>query len=226
MKKTFVLLISVLISHSLFSQQIRVTQDFGLWSGVNIEKKLTEDFEINLEQQLRFYSNVSEFDDYLIELGGKYKMNKNFKLGSNIRYTYNARRRKDSENNYRYNLDLLYKGDLSKSLSIHYRLRYQHEYVNAFSEDQPTNINSSDLRNRVKIKYDINETHKGCISAELFRIREQFREPYFNRVRFYIGDEIRSKLGEFSVSFGYEQEINHTYPLSFFFFKTIYTLKL
>ena len=136
MKKNFIILIYLLVSNTLFSQQVKYTRDFGFWGGINVKKKLSKDFEINLEQQLRFYSDAKKFDDYLIDICGKYKMNKNFKLGSNFRYTYNAKRWKEPENNYRYNFALFYRGDIYSRLTFHYRLSYQHEYENLFSQYQ------------------------------------------------------------------------------------------
>lgn len=189
-------------------------------------KKLSKKFELNLEQQIRFYSEAKEFDDYIIDLGGRYKRNKNFKLGSNLRYTYNSKRWKEAENNYRYNIDLNYKFKILNKFTCYYRLRYQYEYVNVFSEFQSTNINSSAVRNRAKVKYKISKNHKVYFSTELFRLIVIFKEPYYNRVRFYIGDEINCKVGKFSLSLGYEQDINDSFPLTFFFLKTIYTLKL
>lgn len=153
-------------------------------------------------------------------------MNKNFKLGTNLRYTYNSKLWKETENNYRYNLDVLYRGSISDRLVFYYRLRFEHEYVNLFSEQQTTNEDYSTVRNRVKVKYEIHKIHKGYFSAELFRIIEILKAPYFNKVKFYIGDDIKTRIGKIDLSFGYEQEINENYPLSFFYIKSIYTLKL
>ena len=226
MKRPVIILLFLFISNTLFSQQIKVTRDFGIWGGVNIEKEISKKIEVNLEQQLRFYSNATQFDDYIIDFGSKYKINKKFKLGANIRYTYNAKRWKEAENNYRYNLDLLYKGKLSNKVSIRYRLRYQKEYVNLLSEYKRTNIHSSSIRNQIKVQYKADEMNKLFISAELYRLIETFKEPYFNLIRFHLGDNIKTRIGEFNCSVGYAQEINTSYPLSFFFLKTIYTLKL
>lgn len=226
MKRIVVILLYLVISKNLFSQQIKVARDFGIWGGVNIEKEISKKTTINLEQQLRFYSNVTKFDDYIIDFGSKYKINKNFKLGANIRYIHNVKRWTVAENNYRYNLDLLYKGKLSNKLKIYYRLRYQKEYVNLLSEYEEINIHSSSIRNRIKAQFRANKINKLFISAELHRLIEMFKEPYFNLIRFHIGDNIKTKIGEFNCSIGYTQEINTNYPLSFFFLKTIYTLKL
>lgn len=132
MKRLAFMLLSFFISGYLFSQQVKVVKDFGFWGGFNVEKKLSKAFEINLEQQMRFYSAAKKLDDYIINLGGKYIMNKNFKLGANLRYTYNSKLWTEADNNCSYNLDLLYKGDVSKRMTIFYRVRYQHEYVNLY----------------------------------------------------------------------------------------------
>lgn len=226
MKKSIIILFHFLLINNLIAQQIKATRDLGVWGMINIEKKLSKEFEISLDQQLRYYSNATKIDDYIIGVGGKYKMNKNFKLGANLRYTYNAKRWKEAENNYRYNLDLKYKAALSRKIRLYYRLRYQQEFVNLFSEYPTKNIHYSGLRNKIKIRYTLNKKNRLYVSQEFFRRKEIFKNPYFNKMRFYLGDEIKTKIGILSCSFGYEQEINADYPLSFLFLRVAYTLKL
>lgn len=226
MKKAIIIIFYLLISNSIFSQQIKVTRDLGYWAIVNIQKKLSKDFEINLEQQLRFYTNATKIDDYIIDFGSKYKMNKNFKLGANFRYVCNKKRWKETENNYRYNLDLHYKGNMSKKLKLYYRLRYQKDITDVFSATQMTNVNFSSIRNKIKIGYKINKKNRLYFSGEIFRSIEIFKSPYYNKTRFYLGNVIKTKIGNFNCSFGYEKEVNTNYPLSFFFLKTVYTLNL
>jgi hypothetical protein len=225
MKKTLIIIFYLLIPNFIFSQQIKVTRDFGSWAVVNIQKKLSKDFEINLEQQLRFYTNSTKIDDYIIDFGSKYKINKNFKLGANFRYTYNKKRWKETENNYRYNLDLHYKGKVSTKLKLYHRLRYQKNITDVFSVTQ-TNVNLSKIRNKLKIGYKINKNNMLYFSGEIFKSIEIFKTPYFNKTRFYLGDVIKTKIGDFNCSFGYEQEVNTDYPLNFLFLKIVYTLKL
>ena len=160
MKIVTIIILYLIFSKTLFSQQIKVTRDIGAWGGVTIEKEISRGFKINLDQQLRFYTNATKFDDYIIDLGGKHTMNKNFKLGANLRYTYNAKRWKNSENNYRYNLDLKFKSNLTRKLKLHYRLRYQQEYVNLFTEYHSTNIHYSGVRNKLLIQYKANKKNE------------------------------------------------------------------
>lgn len=226
MKKLPLILFYLVFYNNLFSQQIKVVNDIGFWGGINIEKKLSKDFEINLEQQIRLHTNATEIDDYIVDFGGKYKMNKNFKFGANLRYVYNNKRLEDAENNYRYNLDLLYKGKLISKLKLYYRFRYQHEYVYPSSVYPITNIHYSGIRNKIRIQYRANDQNDIYISGELFRLLQIYREPYFKKIRFYVGDNLKTKIGRFNLSLGYEQEINTNHPLSFFFIKAKYTLEI
>ena len=211
---------------ALHAQEIRVVQDLGLWSGLNVKSKITDNLTINLEQQVRFYTNISEFDDYLAEIGAKYKISKQFKLGGQFRYTYNARRWKDTEHNGRYSLQIEYGTRLSDHLKLSYRLRYQQEFINLLSHYDPSNIRFSELRNKVKVRYDLNEKNRLHGSVELFRLMELYTKPYFSKIRFYLGNTFKTKLGPLDMSLGYEQDINSNYPLSFFFLKSIYTFEL
>ena len=104
MKKFCIIIFGVMASIQLFSQEVKVVNDIGFWGGINIEKKIRKDFKINVEQKVRLYTNITELDDYLIDFGVLYRVNKNFKLGGNIRYTYDAKRWKENEHHFRYHL--------------------------------------------------------------------------------------------------------------------------
>lgn len=226
MKKYIVIILILLANNLLFAQQIYTTNDFGFWAGVNLKKKVSKDFELNLENQIRYYDQASSFDDYLIELGGKYRLNKNFRFGGNLRYTYNAKRRSPAENSYRYNLDVLFNGKISSKLSIHYRLRYQREYVNLFKDYQSPQDDFTIIRNKIKLRYKTSKSNHIYTSVELFKLIETFRAPNFRLVRFYLGDKFDTKIGTFNCALSYNQSVNTTYPLSFFFLKTIYIIQL
>jgi len=227
MKKLAITLSFFLTLHAIFAQQLKVVQDFGVWTVIDIEKDFGKNFRLNLEQQLRLHTNATKLDDYIIDAGVKYKLNKNFSLGANLRYTYDNKRWRSPENDYRYNLDLIYKGKLTDKLSIGYRLRHQHEYVDIFQANSQHKRNFYGIRNRVQMKYKLDKKNEMFFSFEMFRLIETYREPYFNKFRLYIGDEFKTKkYGKIALSFGYEQELNDIYPLSFYFVKTNYTFRL
>jgi hypothetical protein len=229
--KCLIFFFAILTSH-LYAQQIKVTTDFGFWIGVKYEKKIFKSFDLDLEQQIRTFKNSSVLDDYLFDIGLKYPINKEFNLATNIRYTYNNKRVQENENNFRYNLDFGYKKELTQKSKIYYRLRYQKEYINHYRNIyyrltgiSSQNIYSSGVRNKLKIKFKLSKKIKFYTSAELFRLIENFREPYFNKIRFNIGDEIKSKIGKFDFLLGFEKELHSDFPYSFLFFKMIYSIK-
>jgi len=229
--KCLIFFFAILTSH-LYAQQIKVTTDFGFWIGVKYEKKIFKSFDLDLEQQIRTFKNSSVLDDYLFDIGLKYPINKEFNLATNIRYTYNNKRVQENENNFRYNLDFGYKKELTQKSKIYYRLRYQKEYINHYRNIyyrltgiSSQNIYSSGVRNKLKITFKQNKKNKFYTSAELFRLIENFREPYFNKIRFNIGDEIKSKIGKFDFLLGFEKELHSDFPYSFLFFKMIYSIK-
>jgi len=226
--KNKLILVLMMLTNTLFSQEIKVTRDIGLWIGLDFKKKIFKGFDLSLMQQIRTYKNVTELDDYLFDLGLKHPINKQFAIGTNLRYIYNKRRVKERENNFRYNLDIEFKKKIKSGLNFRYRLRYQKEYVNLFSgffAAAPQNIYSSSVRNKVKLMFKYNKTNRFFLSSELFRLFELFREPYFNKVRFYLGDEIKTTIGSFDCSIGFEKELHSNNPYSFIFFKSIYTIK-
>lgn len=87
-------------------------------------------------------------------------------------------------------------------------------------------INCSGIRNKIEVQYRVNNWNEIFLSGELFRLIQTFREPYFNKLRFYVGDEVKTKFGKYKYSFGYEQELKDNPTLSFFFIEVTYLLKL
>jgi hypothetical protein len=223
--KKQIVIIFVLFGFVVQSQEIIVTRDFGVWIGQSFEKKVNK-FEWNLGQQLRTFKNATSIDDYLVDLGLKYTINGNFKIATNIRYIYDKKYFKKTEQNYRYNLDFLYRTDFANRWVFTYRLRYQKEYVNLFGNYSVRHIHFSDFRNKAELNYDWNKPHKMYFSAEIFRRIEQYREPYFSKLRFYFGDKISTTIGEIDCSLGFDREILRDNPYSFLFIMLMYKIKL
>ncbi|MGY5351562.1 DUF2490 domain-containing protein [Wenyingzhuangia sp. IMCC45533] len=210
----------------IFSQQVVVTEDFGAWIGANFEKEVLKDFDLSINPQIRLQTNASEVDSYLLNLGGKYKINKHFKLGAAVRYTHNRRRVKAAEDNFRYNLDLGFAGKIIKKLKFSYRLRYQHEYLDFFKDLNANHVNFFEIRNKIRLKYKLNKNNSPYFSSEIFKLNETFKESTFNKIRFYIGDQVNSGFGDFDIALGYEKELNAKNPLTFLFVKLIYNVEL
>lgn len=226
MKTTYLLLLSSLCIHNIWAQELKPVRDFGLWGGVVIEKKVCKNFKLGIEQQIRTFHNSSKLDDYFLDVGLKYSIDKRFKLGGGIRYIYDTKRSSGAENNYRYNLDIEFRNKITEKIKIVYRLRYQKEYVNLFLDYHENKIYYSAIRNKLAVEYFLNKAHTVYFSGELFRLMETYRRPYFNKIRLEAGDDLDSKPGKFNFSFGIEKELNAKYPYAFFYLKVIYTIEL
>ena len=225
MREIKITLLILIISVNSYAQQIKVTQDFGAWIGFSLKKK-KGNYQLELEQQLRTYKSALKVDDYLVDLGCKYAINKSFSLNANLRYIYDRKRWKEPENNLRYNFDLGYKVKIIEDLDLTYRARYQKELVNPFNEELDQNEHFSGFRNKIKLKYKYDDRNKVYVSAELFRLIQPYRAPYFNKLQFLIGDKLNTNIGKFDCSLGFEKEIQSSHPYSFGFLKIRYTLRV
>lgn len=85
----FVFLVMVFVNchKPLLAQQYKVISDLGLWTERKITKFFLKDFSLGASQQFRLNEDFSEPDDLISEIGVGYKINKNFSLGANGRYT-------------------------------------------------------------------------------------------------------------------------------------------
>ncbi|MAZ58539.1 MAG: hypothetical protein CMP56_03935 [Flavobacteriales bacterium] len=226
MKKVLLIIIFI-YTGNVISQEIKIIKDFGVWGGISFEKEVLSNYSLTLETQVRTFHNTSKLDDYILNSQLKYSINKKFDLAGGLRYILDFKRINGIEHNVRYNIDLEYKNKLTKKLRVRYRLRYQQEfvnpylYINFFFTNNVQRIYSSSIRNRIKLNFKYTEQHNVYSSFEIFRLFEVFREPYFNKIRVFVGD----KMKLFDVAIGFEKELNSNHPYSFVFLKTVYTLK-
>lgn len=229
MKRLVVLLLLLLISTSpLFSQQIKVTRDFGVWLAVEFKKEISSRFDLSLMQQIRTFKNAAELDDYVFDLGLRYSINKEFDIGGDLRYTYNKKRVSYRENNFRYNLDISFKKKIMPKLDLRYRMRYQKEYVDFLSyfwDPSPSDIYSIHIRNKAKLTLKVNKKNRLFFSSEIYRLTQKHRAPFFNKFRLYLGNEMKTSIGVFNYSIGFQKELDSIYPYSFILFKTIYVIR-
>lgn len=227
MKKYILIFILFIISAAaLFSQEIEVVQDLGLWLGGEVEKNLFEDFTVSVEQQLRMSHNMTEIDDYIADLNLGYDANKYIELSVGARYILDNKIDDTNLHNLRYNGDIKFKTKIGASFRFDYRMRYQQEYEHFFTTDKKDNVYSSDWRNRIKLQYRKFKKHKLYVSTEIFKRNEISRGAYFHKLRIFVGDEIKIGSGNVDCAFGYERKYNKTVPNSFYFVKIIYKYSL
>ncbi|CAA6810357.1 MAG: Unknown protein [uncultured Aureispira sp.] len=217
----------MLLSGFVHGQQIRPTQDFGIWVGLLVKKELPEHFELSLEQQLRTCLNTTRIDDYWAALGVNYTINKNFRLYGNLRYIHDVKKTKQTENSLRYHLDLEFRAKLKKKHQLKYRFRYQQKFINLL-QVQRTRIaeKESAIRNKLKFVFRYKKVHRFYLSTELFIRSKVFREAYLDKLRFSLGDKIKTKAGALNLALGYEVNLQPNDPFSFFFLKIVYSINL
>jgi len=217
----------MLWSGFLYGQQIRAEQDFGIWLGLLVKKELPEKFELSLEQQLRTCLNTTRLDDYWAEFGVNYTINKNFRLYGNLRYILDVKKTKQTENSLRYNFDLEFRTKIKKNYQIKYRFRYQQKFIDFF-QAKYTKIaeKESAIRNKIKFVFRYKKVHRFYVSTDLFVRSKVFREAYLDKLRFSLGDKIKTKVGKFNLAFGYEVNLQPSDPFSFFFLKVVYSINL
>ena len=137
---------------------------------------------------MRTYGNGRVLDDAIVDVGVKHKVSKQVKLSGALRFTHNARRRLDSENKYRYNVDAHWTQPVGDRVSLRYRLRHEQEYTNLLEVLGQTLDVESKFRHRVKAFYEAGETHRPYVSVELHRLTKAFRTPSFSQMRMHLGD--------------------------------------
>jgi len=223
-KSKILLILLVFFNTYARSQTIETKQDFGTWLGFRLEKDLPKKFDISLEQQVRTWRNTTRIDQYLVDAGVKYSINKNFALNGNVRYIHDTNKFKNPENNFRYNLGIQLKFKVAKKLNLSFSNKYQQKFIYNVKSLNAERV--STLRHKIKLQLKYKKKHKFYFGTELFIRSSLVRDPHFHKQRFNLGDKIKTKSGEFNTGIGYEFSVATAEFRSLFFIKLIYTIRL
>lgn len=212
----------ILWAASLFSQELKTTQDLGAWIGTTAQFKLSKKYSLNFSQEIRLFNNSQKLEKYISELGLRYQINKEFSLGSDLRYFINRQSNLVLTQDWRYNFDFRYKA----KGGFGYRLRYQTAYEEPFGKGMNQGGITSNFRNAFSYEKKLNKKNILKIRGEIFRQIKSYRKPYFNKFRLSLEDQIKTKIGKFNVALNYERELNSTNPLNFFFLSIHHKFKV
>lgn len=207
----------------LLAQEYKVTSDIGLWTEISITKSFLKDFSVNVSQQFRLNEDFSEPDDWISEIGLGYKINKNFALEANGRYTKNYKYSEPTQNDYRYNFDLRYDGKLSSDFKLYYRLRYQKEFYGNSVGNQFLHYYETAFRHRIKLGWIKNKPHTIYSSVEIFRLTKKTREPFYSKYRLWLGDDFKLNPGKLDAALGIEHQLNDENPYTYYLLKLKYS---
>ncbi len=211
-KAQLLLAILTLLTYSANSQTATVVRDLESWTALGVNKKLNDQFKLNLEQQLRLDNNSSKIDQFFTDFSVRYKPKKFMYLSGGIRYIRN-KSGGSYENHLRFNGDLGFKHDIDR-FSLDYRIRLQTKNELGYSGSD-----GDYLRNKFRLKigagYDIKKwKFDPEVSAEIFRSSGKYEISQFQKYRITIGTQYKfKKLGELSLFYRLERELQGvTYP--------------
>ncbi len=211
------------MSFSAWSQELKTVRDIGVRASVGIQYQLNEKWQFNLTEEVRTFDNAGKLKRLITDLGVRYKVNDHFKFGADIRYSHARKKDYTFTDDIRYNLDFMYRFELSKRLDFKYRFRFQNNFINLSSYyDEFTR--KSNARGQIELQYQRHK-HTYYWNVELFRQYVIYRKPHFNALRICVGDQLKTKLGFIDYAIGYTRELGDPHPLNFFFLKLDYTFK-
>ncbi|MGB1247542.1 MAG: DUF2490 domain-containing protein [Chitinophagales bacterium] len=148
--------------------------DFGLWTGVSLEKELYKKIDLEITEQVRFDNNIGNFDRWINEAGLTYKPFKFYRIGFSYRLVY----KEQGDISHRINLINQFKYKIN-DLSLSYRLNLQRY----FEANTPADYT---WRNKIAVEYEINKHLTPFVAAELF-YNFNYRFNDFNEYRFSAG---------------------------------------
>lgn len=88
MKKYIFVILAGILTCTSQSTKAQSSDDFGIWSTIEVEKKLNKKWAINGELELRTRENTSEVGRWGMKLGGEYAFIKEIKAGLAYQFLY------------------------------------------------------------------------------------------------------------------------------------------
>lgn len=192
MKKIVSLLF--ILSISIGSISAQAVSDAGLWTTLNVSKKLNDKFSLFITEEFRLKENFTMINLFYTDMGVEVKPAKFLKVALSYRaiqkYIYQD---ETYSHRHRFQLDITLKKKFD-NLSFAWRQRFQREV---------RNINSSEdgmmpewyTRSKLTIKYETDGDFSPYFATEL---RYQFHNPrmvendgYWHRARFIVGTDYK-----------------------------------
>ena len=144
------LFLAVISNINLFFAQ---DKDFELWTGVALEANLFKNISFDLEEEIRFRNNASEFAVYFTDAGISIDLLKRFTFSGNYRFIRNKELTDNYSNIHRYYFDLSYSKNINRFAFI-FRTRYQIRYENVYSSESGY-LPEKYSRNKFGLTYNI-----------------------------------------------------------------------
>jgi hypothetical protein len=131
MIKKYAIILALFYPLYLFGQQ----KDFGIWYDIGLEKKITKKIDVNFNGVLRTYGNASQTDQFYLESGLSYKVNKYISAALNYRWIYKHEEGPVFYSRHRWFTDVKLSYPLNR-LKFSARFRYQNQYKSNYENDK------------------------------------------------------------------------------------------
>jgi hypothetical protein len=191
----------------LFSAQFN---DAGLWTGLNIERKLTKKLSVNLNPEMRFNENITELGTWFVDGGLSYRVSKNWKVFANYRFAQKRRLDDSYSIRHRYYFDLAYRIKIKK-IVVGWRLRFQEQYNDWLTSDDGK-IPSQALRNKIQLKYNADGKFQPFVSADVW-YSMSYKIKQFDNFRLVGGlDYELNKYSSITLAYLWQREFNVKNP--------------
>lgn len=191
------------------SSGIAQENDFGVWTQLSLEKKITPRFSLEIREALRTEDNSTRIFNHYSQAIVSYKLSKRFDL--NFAYRNSQKFKFNDEISYRsrFQFDLIYKIKM-KRIKFEFQERIQTQYsdINRKANWQtPKNT----YRSRLTISYDFGRKFTPFFYYELF----YHIGNVFDNQRYRLGiDYDFDKHHSMTIFYMLDQEINKNNPLS------------
>ena len=203
--------------------------DAGLWTTVNVEKKLRNNFHVLLTQEFRLKENFSQINLFYTDIGFGYRPLNFLKVELAYRLVEKRLITDFYSTRHRLMLDITLKKKLGY-FDVAYRHRLQREVRNVNSSENGR-VPEWYSRNKLTVKYDLQKKYTPYISTEL---RYQIDDPRniesdqtWHRARYASGiDYELNKKNKFGLYYLIQREWNVSLPENLYIIGLEYTMSL
>lgn len=186
-------------------------EDARLWTKVGAKKKVTQRFDIEVENCLRIGENYSRINSYYLQLGGEYEFKKGIKIGAAYRHSHRRKSSPEYHSRSRMSLWLEFDKKIGRNFSIRYRPMLSRQYTD-FSTSENGHLPTEYFRNKLEIQYKTSKKINPFISVELY-YRYKYNFKNFNRIRYAIGiDYFLNKHHKTTLSYQIQKRMNEPFP--------------
>jgi hypothetical protein len=170
MKKFFIFCFALVVSGTaLYSQNY---DDAGLWTTINLEKKLKNNFSIFLTEEFRLKENFSMINLFYTDVGVSFRPASILKIALAYRFTQKYQLDDSYSLRHRAMLDITLRKKFANT-TLSYRHRLQTELIDVQSSERGP-VPEWYSRSKVEAKYDFGKKYRPFASLEL---RYQFFNP-------------------------------------------------